>query len=256
MSVQALGGWVGALPQRRLWGSRLGPATPAKGSIGRTRSGENSQCVAVATASRQDWQQATPLCVPVVGLPVRCVRSGVLWGRLHGRVRFGCSCLRGSANGQRLGVRSRSRSRFLLASTAPRSPRRAAGGRCNLGGLRRGGQLLGLDPAPLSGPLGAIRGGPALGANDHVLAIRIRGRVGSRRRRRHRELGAWLPRASLHKPAIAVIGDSFQGEPVRGLWVLLASEVKERGRWMGSGCYWRSPFSRRAAGYAGWLNGP
>jgi hypothetical protein len=123
-------------------------------------------------------------------------------------------------------------------------------------GLRRGGQLLGLDPAPLSGPLGAIRGGPALGANDHVLAIRIRGRVGSRRRRRHRELGAWLPRASLHKPAIAVIGDSFQGEPVRGLWVLLASEVKERGRWMGSGCYWRSPFSRRAAGYAGWLNGP
>jgi hypothetical protein len=162
MSVQALGGWVGTWPQRLLWGRQGLDRRPRP----KVQSAERGRVKCVAL-----WQppvgetgsKLLPLCVPVVGLPVRCVRSGVLWGRLHGRVRFGCSCLRGSASGQRLGVRSWTRSRLLLASTTPGSPRRAAGGRCDLGGLGRGGQLLGLDPAPLSGPLGAIGGGQAWG---------------------------------------------------------------------------------------------
>jgi hypothetical protein len=143
---------MGSMPGRNdaLGASELGLATWAKGSIDRMGSSKNFRCVAV-------WQPTVgtagimppSICVPVGQLRVCSDQSGVLWGRSHGRVQCGCSYLRRSASGRRLSVRSWTSSRLLLASTAPSSPRRAAGGYCNRGDVCRDGRL-DLGPATLS----------------------------------------------------------------------------------------------------------
>jgi hypothetical protein len=76
----------------------------------------------------------------------------------HGKLQRACPCFRDSASRRGISVRSGNRSRLPLASTAPGSPRRAAGGHRYFGDLGRNGGQLGLDSAPLSGRLGTLPG--------------------------------------------------------------------------------------------------